>query len=114
MLKLFYYILGSNSPISSVKIEAFESVSDLKKAILKDSPNDLARIDARLLTLYKVDIPAKGEHEGLAQEAINEDNLMDPPCELSEYFEGPVPRKKINIVVKLPGKHINATSPTSI
>ncbi|KAI9451091.1 hypothetical protein F5148DRAFT_1240528, partial [Russula earlei] len=113
MLKLFVYPIGLGIPFP-VKIEESETVGDLKKAILRENPNDFKDIDARRLVLYQVDLRYGENLEDAAKQATKDlDPLKDPLSLLSEIFLTAVPSKTISIVVENP-KIRESESPTNV
>jgi hypothetical protein len=103
-LKLFVFLVGSNSAAFSVKIDSSETIDELKEAILAKKPHDLKDIDADRLTLYKValdgDDDKKLAHE--AAQATRVESKLKPSFEVSDYFSTQPPRGNVSIVATLP------------
>ncbi|CAK4658479.1 unnamed protein product, partial [Aphanomyces euteiches] len=80
MLKLFCVVVGEGRPFS-VKIDASETVDDLKKKIKEEKENTI-RCDPDALQLYCVDGLAQDENE---QFLHNEITIDMPNCSLDDF-----------------------------
>ncbi|KAH9140377.1 hypothetical protein AeRB84_015386 [Aphanomyces euteiches] len=80
MLKLFCVVVGEGRPFS-VKIDASETVDDLKKKIKEEKENTI-RCDPDALQLYCVDGLAQDENE---QFLHNEITIDMPNCPLDDF-----------------------------
>ncbi|PVF97275.1 hypothetical protein CPB86DRAFT_786079 [Serendipita vermifera] len=99
-----YCVLEDNPRASfSVKLPPSASVADLKKAIVKENPNDLTGIDAKNLILYHVqllDSPDLADH---VQEVMLEELApLLSTTELCEIYESAPPKKTIHFIVQVP------------
>jgi hypothetical protein len=99
-LTLFVYVIGLERPFS-VDIQRSKTVDHLKKAILKEKPNDLKDIDADHLDLFKVDILYDSNFEGSVCQAFREE-LDNPFTTLSEIFTKKPRAKAVSILVEIP------------
>ncbi|KAI9450975.1 hypothetical protein F5148DRAFT_1019416, partial [Russula earlei] len=105
MLKLNCLILGQDiHRIFQVKIEGEETVSTLKEMIKEDNANDLARIDADSLRLWKVSIPIdkklKEKYKDKGFVLDDDDELLS--LELSGIFLDPPLRDHLHIIARTP------------
>jgi hypothetical protein len=92
-----------------IKVEASTTVCELNKAIVQENPNDLKGIDAKDLTLYRVDVkepPAtrKKKLEERISELYKEEPL-DPFLMLSEVYTSGPPNAMVHIIVQSPSKY---------
>jgi len=99
-LTLFVYVIGLNHSFS-VDVERSRTVDYLKKAILREKPNDLKDIDADRLVLYKVELPDGKDLERLASQASKEE-LEVPSSKLSKIFPVDPPEEVVSVLVKVP------------
>jgi hypothetical protein len=107
-LNLFVYVIGPGSSSFPVTMERSETVGHLKKAILKEKPNDLKDVDADRLILYKVELPDDENLEQSAHDATKEE-LRVPSRVLSKIFPSNLPEETVSILVGLPKELGNPT-----
>jgi Crinkler effector protein N-terminal domain len=99
-LKLFVFIIGLETPFS-VTIESSETVDDLKECILKKKPNQLNRVDADQLSIYRVELADDSTLGQLAAQVVQKEVPLRPSTPLSEIFPKKPLAKTIHIVVEL-------------
>ena len=98
---LMCWVYGDKNPFS-VNISREKIVDQLKEAIIAKSPNRFRGIDAYSLDLWHVEIP---DDEGELQKlSLDESKVLRPTLELGDCFQGDPPKRRIHIIVKVPGK----------
>jgi Crinkler effector protein N-terminal domain len=87
-----------------VDISNDKSVGHLKNKIKKEIPTAFNNIDAKDVTLWKVDIPNNDE-DAIKQIVFKETVVikkMSPASEIGEYFENTPTKKCIHVVIECP------------
>ena len=84
-----------------VQIEKGKDVSDLRKLIVNEDPNYFRGISARSLDLWKVNIPITDDKTPQNPDLSNAIELGIADT-IADYFDGPLERKHIHIIVKPP------------
>jgi len=127
MLTLFCVVVGEGRPFS-IKIDADETVDDLKKKIKEENPNTI-QCDAKDLQLYlalkdgawlgskasDVQVMKKGVVPETIQELMQEDMELDPVDTIGVCFVGEQEEKKpdigtaqIHVLVVVPSGKVTA------
>ncbi|KAF9301468.1 hypothetical protein BGZ74_006680, partial [Mortierella antarctica] len=102
-LTLFCLVDGDSlSEAFEVEISSTKTVSALKKAIRDENTVDFAEIDARLLTLWRVSVPADYRSRPRSIYAlVNKTELDEPRTPLSQLFPDN-PDENTYIIVQRP------------
>jgi hypothetical protein len=101
-LKLFVCIVGGDQAFP-VLIPSSKSVSELKKAISLEKPNDLKNVDAYRLTLYKVSLLDDDSLKKNTAEAIKRDTPLKSSWDLSEYWPKSPQKNMVHVLVEVGG-----------
>ncbi|KAF9288968.1 hypothetical protein BGZ88_007965, partial [Linnemannia elongata] len=88
----------------SVKIESTKTIGSLKDHIKTKILNTFNGIDAKDLTLWRVDQPvlAANKHNLILLSAIDSPTELDPTDDISDVFPEAPPKKTIHIIVQRP------------
>ncbi|KAI9511687.1 protein kinase subdomain-containing protein PKL/ccin9 [Russula earlei] len=101
-LDLFVYIIGLGNAFP-VNIERSKTVDHLKKAIVREKPNDLKGVDADRLKLYQVDLPDDEDLEEAAKQATEgQEPLKVSSRLLSKIFQRDPLEERVSILVEVP------------
>ncbi|KAG0296251.1 hypothetical protein BGZ98_001034 [Dissophora globulifera] len=95
-----------------VKISSDESIGQLKKAIITENPSTFEHIDAKDLVLWKITIPITLANQNRPIHVTDfvsttDEDPLQPTDDLSDVFEGTLPKKTIHIVVEQPKDDVN-------
>ena len=91
--------------IFSVKINSNEPVSELKRKVMRESP-ELGDLAAKTLDLFKINVGAPDEQKAIKEietlgRTLKNADRLNPVLRLNKVFQC-VPDDKIHILVKLP------------
>ncbi|RUS15037.1 hypothetical protein BC937DRAFT_92978 [Endogone sp. FLAS-F59071] len=110
IVSLFCLVRGESPQRAfKVRISKHDNVSDLKDLIKEESQNDFRDIDARNLTLWKVNIPIPTDDDekevlaNLTLEDNEEEGVQElvPTWKIRNAFPGELEEDTIHIIVKL-------------
>ncbi|KAF8909058.1 hypothetical protein BGZ58_006036, partial [Dissophora ornata] len=103
LLTLFCLVEGESTPFP-VKIESSESIGELKKAIKTEIPDTLNGIDAKDLTLWRVEVPLAPlqDRKPIVLNEVDSATELDPTDDLADVFEVQPPKKRIHVIVQRP------------
>ncbi|OAQ26805.1 hypothetical protein K457DRAFT_21801 [Linnemannia elongata AG-77] len=104
-MTLFCLVDGeATSNAFSVKIESTKTIGSLKDHIKTKIPNTFNGIDAKDLTLWRVDQPvlAANKQNPILLSAIDSPTELDPTDDISDVFPEVPPKKTIHIIVQRP------------
>ncbi|GBB98781.1 hypothetical protein RclHR1_03320007 [Rhizophagus clarus] len=114
LIMLFCLIKGEKPEKAfKVFIKKDNDISDLKKVIKNEIPNDFADVDAKNLTLWKVNVSTtdKLKFEKLktyiscnsaVEEVLNGEKIEDATEEVEKVFNYPLGKKCIHIIIEPP------------
>src|SRR4051794_38190350 len=74
-------------------------VGDLKELIKEERPNFFCNVDAVDLDLWKVNIPCDNA-DALARLILNDNEILKPPWDITDYFPKQPAKKHIHVIVK--------------
>ncbi|KAF9986697.1 hypothetical protein BGZ65_006582 [Modicella reniformis] len=95
-------VVDGESTAFSVKPKSAESVDDLKKAIKKQRPNDLAKVAADRLALWKVSIPIEDDERPISLDNLTDKKKLKVSDKISVHFPETPANGIVHIIVQLP------------
>ncbi|KAF8930930.1 hypothetical protein BGZ47_000325 [Haplosporangium gracile] len=103
-LTLFCLISGDSSSCAfKVRIlDTHADISDLKKAIIGESPGAFEHVDAKDLVLWRVSIPDDDNDLPILLDSVSEKKKLKATTKVSKIFDAELPEDTIHIVVERP------------
>ena len=102
IITLFCLVHGESGQYAfSVRLDRDLLISDLKKLIKEEKPNDLRNIDADQLALCKVNIQDEDE-DALKNFDPREDDKLCATSQVAKYFSDNPPEEHVHIIIKYP------------